>query len=250
MEFFKNFPRVDYKFGDEFEKIGGGDAIFEITHDLGAYVDIIDAIRQNSSYYSKYTILENDRPDVVSQKIYGTPAYHWTFFIVNDKLREFGWPLTYIELEKKVKRDFPHKYIETRSDLTSTFLTEETAVGSTSGASGKIIRRNLDTGIIFVDSQRSFTTGETVTNATYSGITTSITAVATGEEYNAPRHYTDGDGKQVDIDPAVGPGALLTEVTYYDYYVQQNEELKTINVIRPDTINEIASLYFRGLKEV
>jgi len=250
MEYFKNFPRVDYKFGDDFEKVGGGDTVFEITHDLGAYIDIIDAVRQNSSYYSKYTILENDRPDIVSQKIYGSPAYHWTFFMMNDELREFGWPLTTLELEKKVKRDFPHKYIETRADLTGSFLPGERAVGSTSSGNGEILRRNLDTGIIIVESTGSFRVGETVTTATYSGNTASITVAATGEEYNAPRHYIDGNGNQVDIDPAVGPGALLTEVTYYDYYINQNESLKSINVIRPDVINEITSLYFRSLKEV
>ena len=250
MEYFKNFPRVDYKYGDEFQKVGGGATVFEITHDLGAYVDILDAVRRNSSYYSKYTILDNDRPDIVSQKIYGSPAYHWTFFIMNDTLRQYGWPLTSIELEKKVKRDFPHKYIETRSDLTGAYLPGERAVGSVSSGSGVILRRNLDTGVIIIDSKDSFQKGETVTTATYAGNTTSVTAAAAGEEYNAPRHYTDGDGKHVDIDPAVGPGALLTEVTYFDYYVQQNDALKTINVIRPDVINDITSLYFRSLKEV
>ena len=170
--------------------------------------------------------------------------------MMNDELREFGWPLTTLELEKKVKRDFPHKYIETRADLTGSFLPGERAVGSTSSGNGEILRRNLDTGIIIVESTGSFRVGETVTTATYSGNTASITVAATGEEYNAPRHYIDGNGNQVDIDPAVGPGALLTEVTYYDYYINQNESLKSINVIRPDVINEITSLYFRSLKEV
>lgn len=250
MDFFRNFPRVDYKFGDDFEKQGGGDAVFELTQDISAYVDIVDTIRQNSSYYSSYYILENDRPDVVSQKIYGTPAFHWTFFMMNDKLREFGWPLTFIELERKIKRDFPHKFIETRADLTGVFLPGERAVASTSAGNGVILRRNLDTGILFIDSTNSFRVGETVTTATYSGLTSSITVASTGEEYNAPRHYTDGSGKQVDIDPAVGPGAQLTEVTYYDYYLSENDRLKEINVIRPDAINEIASLYFRSLKEI
>lgn len=250
MQYFKHFPRVDYKFGDEWEKTGGGQAVYEITHDIGAYVDIIDAVRQNSSYYSSYYILENDRPDVVSQKIYGSPAYHWTFFVMNDLLREFGWPLTINELDKKIKRDFPHRYIETRADLTNVFLPGERAVASVSGGNGEILRRNLDTGIIFVNSTRDYRVGETVTTATYTGLTSSITVAATGLEYNAPRHYVDGSERQVDIDPSVGPGAQLTEVTYYDYYVKQNERLRTINVIRPDAINEIASLYFRSLKEI
>lgn len=250
MEYFKHFPRVDYKFGDDFEKLGGGDAVFEITHDITSYIDIIDRIKEISSYYTTYTILENDRPDIVSQKIYGSPAYHWTFYIMNDKIREQGWPLTYKELENKVKKDFPHKYIETRQDLTGIFLPGERVVASQSNGTGDVVRRHLMNGIIIVDSENSFLTGETVTTATYTGITSSINVRSTGYEYNAPRYYIDGNGERVDIDPAIGPGALLTEVTNYDFYNQENEALKTIRVLRPDVVNQVVGGYFKSLKVV
>lgn len=250
MDYFRHFPRVDYKFGDEFEKSGTGTTVFEVTHDLGAYVDIIDTVRQNSAYYSTYYIQENDRPDIVSQKIYKTPAYHWTFYVMNDHIRERGWPLSMRELEDKVKRDFPHYYIETRNDLTGGFLPGERAVGSQSGASGLVVRRNLDTGIIFISSSRKYRQGESVTTATYTGNTTSVNVVASDFEYNAPRHYVDGNGDYVDIDPSQGPGALLTEVTYYDHYIKQNEELREIKVIRPDVISDVISRYFQTLRNI
>ena len=250
MEYFRNFPRVDYKFGDEFEKSGGGDTIFEITHDLGAYVDIIDNVRQNASFYSKYYIVENDRPDIVSQKIYGTPAYHWTFFMMNDNIRQFGWPLSINELDDKVKRDFPHQYIETRSDLTGIFLVGERAVGAQSSGNGIILKRNLDIGTIVVDSPQPFQQGEQASVATYSGITQAISVNATGFEYNMPRYYKNSSNEQVDIDPAVGPGALLTEVTQYDHYIEENDKLKTISVIRPDAINDVVGSYFQTMRAV
>lgn len=247
MRYFQNFPRTDYKFGDEFINIGGGDAVFEITQDISAYVDLIDNVRSNASFYSKYNILENDRPDVVSQKIYGTPAYHWTFYIMNDNIRQFGWPLTNVQLEKKVKRDFPHKFIETRDSLTGTFLPGERAVGSQSSASGVILRRNLEHGIIFVDSINNFIKGESVSNVSSANTTSSVVISSTGDEYLAPRYYLDGSGLQVDIDPAVGPGSQLTEVTNIDHYVLENEKLKTISVIRPDVITSIVGSYFQAM---
>lgn len=250
MEYFKHFNRVDYKFGDDFFRRGGGDAIFEITHDISTYVDIIDRVKENSSYYTKYTILENDRPDVVSQKIYGTPSYHWTFFIMNDLLRQYGWPLTMRELDNKIKKDFPHRYIETRKDLTGIFLEGERAVGSVSGGSGIILRRYLELGVIIVDSDKAYRQGETVTSATYAGNTSSLIAQATDYEYNAPRYYVNGNQERVDIDPAIGPGAQLTEVTHYDFYVEQNNRLKEIKVLRPDIINQVVGGYFRSIKAV
>ena len=84
MRYFTNFRQVDYTYGDDFIKRGGGDLYFELTQDLTAYVDVIDELKNLAPFYRKYYILENDRPDQVSQKIYGTPAYHWTFYIMND----------------------------------------------------------------------------------------------------------------------------------------------------------------------
>ena len=247
MQYFKNFSKVDYKFGDDFINTGGGDEVFELFQDLTSYVDIIDTIKNNSSFYKKYTILENDRPDIVSQKLYGTPAYHWTFYVMNDNIRERGRHLSFNELEKKVKRDFPHQYIEVRDDLTNTFNIGERAVGSQSGASGDIVRKYYDIGVVVIDSSTQFQANEAVTNVSDPSTTKTVTVVATDHEYNAPRHYTDATGRIVDIDPAVGPGALLTEVTQFDHYVNQNEELKTITIIRPDAINSIVSKYFQAL---
>lgn len=248
MRYFKNFSRVDYKFGDEHFARGGGDAVWEITQDLSSYVDVVDQVRQNASFYQKYTILENDRPDIVSEKIYGTPAYHWTFFIMNDRLRQYGWPLTMVELEKKVKRDFPHKYVETRNTLTGSFLVGERAVASQSAGSGVIKRRFLDLGLVIIDSDKNFRQGEQVTNVSPSANTTStITVAATGFEYNAPRYYEDGNKNPVDIDPAVGPGALLNEVTNFDHYVRENEKQREITVIRPDAITSVVGTYFQAI---
>lgn len=249
MQYFKNFNYIDYLYGDDFFRKGGGDAVVELTQDLTSYVEVIDTVKQNASFYSKYTILDGDRPDQVSQKIYGTPAYHWTFYIMNDNVREQGWPLTNAEIEKKFKRDYPHQYIETRQNLNGIFIPGQRVVGSNSGASGTIVRRNLDLGIVIIDTDDTFTQGEQVSSISYDGLNGNATAAAVGYEYNAPYYYELG-GVRTDIDPQVGPGAQLTEVTYADYYIQRNNDLKVINVLRPESITEIVNTYFQALGEV
>mgnify|MGYP001372679124 CR=1 FL=1 len=101
-DFFNKFSRVDYIFGDDYFVKGGGDFALELIQNLTSYVEVVDSIKQNSSFYSKYQILEGDRPDQVSQKLYGTPNYHWTFYIMNDNIRASGWPLTNLCSGKKV----------------------------------------------------------------------------------------------------------------------------------------------------
>ena len=246
-DYFQNFNKVDYAFGDEFNVKGGANLTLEVFQDLSAYVDMLDEIKDIGSYYFQYNILENDRPDQVSMKIYGTTNYHWTFYLMNDHVRRQGWPLSMRELDKKIKRDFPHKYVRTLDSLTGIMLPGQRAYGSVSSGGGKILRRHLDLGTIIIDSKDHFQAKEKMTHTAYEGITSSVTIESTGFEYNAPRYYEDGNGDFVDIDPSLRQGALLTEVTNYDHYIRENDKLKQIRVLRPDAIQGIVGNYLQAL---
>lgn len=248
MSYFRNFPRTAYYFGNN-KDLGGEKLSYEIFQDISRYSDVIDQIRDNVSFYRNYSIQENDRPDQVSFKLYGTPQHHWTFYLLNDHLRSRGWPLTLNQLEDKVKEDFPHHVIRTKTSLTGILLVGQTAVGGTSGARGKILRRNLDLGNVIVDSQRAFTSGEIVSNVTVDlEIPGSITAHAVMKEHLSAHHYEDADGNHVDIDPSQDAPAIYTEVTHYDRYVRKNNELKNIRVVKPDLINEVSSAFFQAIR--
>ena len=127
--YFKRFPLVGYNFGDNEAQT--------LFPNLTAYVDIIDQVKQEISFYEKYTILDGDRPDIVSQKLYGTPDYHWTFFAMNDQLRESGWPMPEHELRTMVKKRYPHRAVTTEGNIASFFLPGVNVVGKTSGTTGK-----------------------------------------------------------------------------------------------------------------
>lgn len=245
MQFFKDFPRVRYIFGNQ-SVIGGKRVTTEAFQDISAYTDIIDAVKDNTSFYVFYDIMEGMRPDQVSDELYGTPIYHWTFYMLNDTLRQQGWPLTNLEIENIVKRDFPHQFIEFREDLKGIMLQNQAVVGTQSAARGIILRRKLDFGqvIIKLATTQKFQKNETVANVAF-GQQTSGTAVcvATGDEHLSVHHYEDGSGNIVDIDPLSGPGALETEVTQFDEYVRLNNDLKQIKVLRPDVIEDIVSIF-------
>ena len=104
--YFTNFNKVDYVFGDEFNTKGALELTLELFQDITSYVDFIDDLKDLAPYYQTYYVLDNDRPDQVSHKIYGTTDYHWTFYLMNDNIRRQGWPLSMRALDAKVKRDF------------------------------------------------------------------------------------------------------------------------------------------------
>lgn len=250
MQYFKHFPRVPYIFGN-LKEVGGTRVTSEIFQNISANIDIFEDIKNNSSFYINYHVQDGDRPDQTSTYIYGTPIYHWTFALMNDKLKERGWPLSNQQIEDKAKIDFPHVFINTRNLLTGIMLPGQTIEGLQSGAKGIILRRNLDLGNIFVDKKTTanFIAGEVARNvSTVAGETGEIIINSTGDEHLASHHFIDGDGDRVDIDPLTAPSALLTEVTHLDRYVKQNDDLKMIRTIKRENIDEIVSIFKQAIE--
>jgi len=243
MRYFNEFEKLLYKFGNEENTVA--------FQDISNYVDIVDQIKDAVSFYNQYTIPEGTRPDQVSIQLYGTPLYYWTFFLMNDSIRARGWPLTNSELEVLVKRDFSHIAVTTRDNLTGIFKIGQTVTGSSSGVTGTVKHRHVDLGQIFIETSSLFTAGEQLqSNVVVEGATiTQIINVHSSEyEYNAAHHYENADKEIVDIDPAVGPGAQLVEITNWDRYYNENEELKEIRIIKNDLISNIVTSYKKGIR--
>jgi len=247
MLYFKDFQDVFYNFGNE--------AIPTLTQNLSRYVDVVDQIKDDISFLTFYTIIEGMRPDQVSMQLYDTPLYYWTFYLLNDDIRQQGWPLTNTEFQTYIKKIFPNTVLTTRENISTKFKVGQTVTGNTSGASGKIIRRNLDLGQIVVEGAVSFTTaGETLTSQNTSGVFESVTAVSTSPEYQAANYYTDTSGGIVDLGVdgngnLLDPGATKNEITNEQSYFNVNESLKQIRVIRPNLITSIVSGYKKAIRE-
>ena len=96
MSFFKNFPTTQYDIHSTGEKVN--------IKDIFRHVDVDDIAAGPYVNYTYYDIGSSERPDVVSQKLYGTTDFYWTFFIVNDFLKEGigAWPKSEQELERYI----------------------------------------------------------------------------------------------------------------------------------------------------
>lgn len=236
MAYFKNFPDIDYKFGNELYNT--------TTPNLLVYTDVIDSIKDQLAFYEFYTI-QNERPDQLAYKLYGNSSYYWTFFLMNDTIRRQGWPLGQREIEEYAQKVHGNTTVTTRSEIGEGFTVGGTATGVTSQVTGTIIRRNLDLGQIVLSGTKAFATSELLqcdTTGEY------VTIFSVEEEYNSPKEYLDTDGLPTDIIPEDGPGSLLTEVSYMDYYKAENEKLRTIRVIKPDAMNSVVSAFNQAIR--
>ena len=143
MRYFNSFDKLLYRFGNEESRT--------VFQDLSSYADVVDELKDNVISYNLYDINEGYRPDQLSQALYGNPLYYWTFYLMNDHIRECGWPLSNEELMNVVNKEFPGVTLTTRDSLTGKFKVGQTVRGVSSGATGKIVHRHLDLGQIVLN---------------------------------------------------------------------------------------------------
>jgi hypothetical protein len=252
--YFKNIPNVPYRFGDLNDEA--------MITNLTAYSEILDTVKGNAAFYQDYYIQHDERPDHVAYKLYKNPQLHWTIYLLNPKLRENGWPLSDLEVLEKVKKQYPDTTLNTNEDISSTFQVGQVVTGQMSGASGVVVRRNLDLGQIIVSVDSSLppfrTDGERITSVVGETVQ-AIDIVSSEDEHQSLRHYVE------DVEYAVEDGESLTqrqvitsrldlpeglslaEVSHHDHYVAENNSLKQIRVVRPGNIREIVSAFIAAV---
>lgn len=99
--FFSNFPVINYNMD--------GEGSFLTLTNLVKNVDVNDFYANDNTFYTYYEIIDGERPDTVSYRLYETPNFYWTFFILNNELRaglNNAWPMSSQQLEKMMAREY------------------------------------------------------------------------------------------------------------------------------------------------
>ena len=98
--FFNQFPKTLYSIENN--------GIQNVITDYFRYVDVIDQLAQSTYTYSTVDIIDSERPDTVSHRLYGTTDYYWTFFITNDSLKDgiSTWPKGDSEIKNYIANQY------------------------------------------------------------------------------------------------------------------------------------------------
>lgn len=268
-DFFRHFPNVFYKFGNDEARV--------IFNNISVYVDLLDHLKDNVETYTSLDIGDDDRPDTLSQKLYGTTAYHWTFFLLNDNLRTSGWPLTAQEIYNNTRERFPNRTLTTHQCIAyyndtqkvSIYNVGDTVQGVVSGIKGIIIDRNLDLGQLIIKSEldgsglQQSLVSSSYTNkyiqvlnedGTPNTLVPQLKIESDVEQYNSLRYYIDDNGDIVDAAPEQNEDGTqfwydaanynsYTPVTQIEYYIEENDKLKKISVFHKNIIEELITEY-------
>ena len=243
MSYFKQFPSSLYTFANG-ERAS--------VQNLSAYVEIIDEIKTNSSYYHNYYIRNGDRADNVSYELYESPLLHWTFFMMNDHLREFGWPLDHIEIVKKAKKDFPFTTLSTEDVIPASFTvgsiikSMQSSDNNPSNAEGKIVSYDLDLGHIVIEpiDNKTFKSTDIVNVV---GQTDTVQLKAVEPQYLSAHHYLHEDHMYTNKSDLPDQSTYV-EVTNLDFYTQKNEENRQIIVLKSSSINRVVQLFKEAIR--
>ena len=270
MSFFKQFPKIEYDFNSTGVKQNMVD-LFRSVRPLPSFLD-------NYSAYTFYEIKNGERPDIVSERIYGSSQYYWTFFVINDFLHDGyrAWPMSKEDLFDYIAKEYEGYVIETnpvitrdtdqlitdhRNSLAGRFTLGETITGATSGATGTLTSKITDLSQLIVQN----VTGAFIGDQTPGLNTTELVVGGTSEDsvstYNvykyaeAPYYYhrtDDADKKPVTNANHIvgGVDALhLSYVSNRSHIIEENDERTKIRIIDPAYVEQFVDQFEELINE-
>ena len=228
-KFFQYFQKEDFDID--------GDGTKNLVN-LSQYSKVFSKIADDISFYTYYTVDNADRLDNISQKIYGTPEYYWTFFLVNRELnnswKDFRKDVN--EFNDYLKRKYP--------DTAITFTNGSDNISLLSISIGDELSNNLGT-VTGLYPTANYITVTGLTNSSPAGVTItsgskSAEVTAAVPHFNAPHHKENSDGEWV-ID-----GTATVSIEQYES--ELNDLQYQIKVIRPQHILSVARQFEREMK--
>jgi len=130
--YFKNFNNFLYDFDVN------GKTNLTLVKDITKNVRIRTEILSNITLYDEYDIKTGETPEIISEKVYGSPDYHWVVMLCN--LR-YDWiadyPMDYPALEKFVTQKYGsgnenavHHYVDSNGYEVDSSNAEATSVSN------------------------------------------------------------------------------------------------------------------------
>ena len=272
MNFFKLFPQV------EVDLVKDGN-IQKMVHTFKSVRPLQNFIDQ-PSLYTFYNIKNGERPDIVSQRIYGTPEYYWTFFVVNEFLHDGyrAWPCSMEVLDDYINTEYEGFAITTEPFITpnsdgavdeftnslagenrtyveadgTRYRIGETITGGTSGATGKLTKKSMDLNQLIVQEVTgTFLAGENIIGSA------TVQAFEVFKYAEAPHHfYLIGDKEERYITPrkyvntnAATANGLYEYKSNRQYVHAKNEERSQIRVLQPEYISQFVEEFENLINE-
>jgi hypothetical protein len=258
--FFPNlheYPVVITK-GDYTEQYPGSISFSDLYRNVGLH----NFKKQDEFYFNRERILNGERPDQLSKRLYGSTNYFWTFFIINDHLRlgeKLQWPLDENHLRRKIANDYAGKalisyksryilgfkpklaFLKDNTLVNKPFVEGEIIMGQSSGAQGELRHQRNDLGqlVVIPSTEVQFEKEESVRGLTSNCVVFIHDII---EYQDSPMYYVDEEGREVSHPNFINMGdpdlneTLYTPISFREHWFKVNEELSTIRTLQRSSL--------------
>ncbi|MFZ9301800.1 MAG: baseplate wedge protein 53 [Sediminibacterium sp.] len=168
------------------------------------------SFKDNASVFYEYDILDGETPEIVSDKMYGSPDFHWIILNYNQILHpQFDWVLDSTSFINFVDKKY-EEYADTANNETG-LAWAQTNIKDYSIVEKKInlLTDEFTEDIIYIDSN------------TYANT------------INSSEVYTLKDGTNFEIKQT------KNTTTYYEYEESLNESKRSIKILKPEFIPSV-----------
>ena len=238
--YFKEFPQFLYDF-----KYNPRETRTSIVTDITRNVRFRKEVLENIEVYDEYDIVDGETPEIIAEKIYGNPEYHWIIMLANgyyDYLTDF--PKSDDEVEHGAIHNFNPELTGTWSYSGTTItVTSEihgiqvspTTTVTISGATATTNAPNSTYTITAVPDANTFRFNVTSAPTGTAGGTLTI---KTNGKQNYIHHYENAAGYKVNS--TVSGSVPVTNLVYAKLL---NESKRRIKIISPNIVNKILTDY-------
>lgn len=209
-------------------------------------VRVTERYVRDASVLLPYEVLENETPEMVSMKFYGTPLYHWTILLANDILDpRTEWPLSEVQLIQKIYDQYSVPVDGTATiDGISGLMT---GVGTTWTADFSPLNQ-----VVVTDKYKVLGTVISVGSNTSAQLSYPPGFSYTGDirrcdltQVHEYRNVETGYVEDYDVEKLAQ--GIISPITIQEYEIEQNEAKRHVKIIRPDFITDFARQFFTAL---
>ena len=215
-----------------------GSGNLDVLKNLTAKAKVSDELLNSGGFYETVSIIDGERPDLLSKRLYNTEIYHWTFLLLNPQIKNIwdDWPMSSTQLLDYCTNKYQYLCADTDTDLNNKFKLGETVTGSVSSATGTVKEIHVNLGYVTIElATGTFTiTGETI-NGAISGSSAACNFIKS--QAYAPHHHRNTAGVRVRRSAVTVPYTLL------DYETAVTEQNRNIKVVKPANIATIAAAF-------
>ena len=253
--YFDKFPKILYEFNVN------NQTEYKLMTDITRNMRVIQEVLANVTLYDEYDIRDGETPEIIADRVYGSPFYHWVIMLVNDKYDYLNdWPLPQVELDEFIKdkygfelKDFDssdpfivnvpnstiyyaeHPY-KTGDAVIYSFDSGDAIAPLKNGKKYYVIKQDNNLFKLATSKERAM-----------SGTFIELQSLGTGQhsieldnEY-AVHHYETEQGFIVDqnYEDVYGVTGTIYEITNREYEEKINESKRRIKLISPNLLSTI-----------